>query len=305
VDTSQIIEIATQHLQSLQNHVFDVLTVEKPVSPAAAINLSKVISKLSPFLGNLIEFNTVAILNDLKELHPFGSWMRQDPGFPDAIFQGSVKPVPGFEIKAWFPLATEITARFKDSQSHFINANTYVALLAWLPEYVIYGKPKILGVCVMEGGSIAHARDQHYHKPPYYLVLEPEDTTLRSVNLQQTNTSGYVWQGTKEDLKNAQTLVDSWGLDGNIYRPTVEYQSLLRQLTTRYSYRLDTNFAKIDRIVHPEIEKFKKFIFTLPFQGLTVGAWLKICSSKKEAPVVDAFRRYLGIIEDEADRLVQ
>ena len=41
------------------------------------------------------------------------------PGFPDTIFIGpNVTPSPGFEIKAWFPLATEITARFKDSQKN-------------------------------------------------------------------------------------------------------------------------------------------------------------------------------------------
>ena len=45
-----------------------------------------------------------------------GEWIRQDPGFPDALFKSSIiQPNPGIEIKAWFPFATEITARFKDS----------------------------------------------------------------------------------------------------------------------------------------------------------------------------------------------
>ncbi len=39
--------------------------------------------------------------------------------------------------------------------------------------------------------SIAEARDQHYHKPPDYLVVEPEDTSRRTKNLRQTNTNGY------------------------------------------------------------------------------------------------------------------
>ena len=56
--TKQVIEAASQHLSELSGHVFDVLTVNKPVSPDAAVNLAKIISKLSPLLGNIIEFNT-------------------------------------------------------------------------------------------------------------------------------------------------------------------------------------------------------------------------------------------------------
>jgi hypothetical protein len=70
------------------------------------------------------------LLNKREEFGAAGHWIRQDPGFPDTIFQGTVDPMPGFEIKTWFPLATEITARFKDSQNHFTRGNTYVALLA-------------------------------------------------------------------------------------------------------------------------------------------------------------------------------
>lgn len=116
LSTRDVIEIAARHMKGLAGHQFDLLTVAKPVSPDAAVNLAKVISKLSPLLGNLIEFNTCEYLSDKPEFKPLGKWRRQDPGFPDAIFEGSIRPAPGFEIKAWFPLATEITARFKDSQ---------------------------------------------------------------------------------------------------------------------------------------------------------------------------------------------
>jgi len=187
VNTQDILRVGTGHLSGLSGHVFDLLTVSKPISPSAAINLSKVVSKLSPLLGNLIEFNTVEYLNDQEDFFGLGEWHRQDPGFPDTVFLGDVYPTPGFEIKAWFPLATEITARFKDSQNHFQHDETHVCMLAWLPEYLIYGKPKIIDVCVVSGQSVAKARDDHYHNPPDYLVLEPEDTTARTSNLQQTN----------------------------------------------------------------------------------------------------------------------
>lgn len=305
MNTTQIIQLATKHLQMLPGHVFDVLSLTKPVSPAAAVNLAKVISKLSPLLGNLIEFNTVELLNEREEFRALGRWVRQDPGFPDTIFQGLVTPIPGFEIKAWFPLATEITARFKDSQNHFIAGNTYVALLAWLPEHVIYGKPRIIGVSVVEGGSVARARDHHYHNPPDYLVLEPEDTSARTRNLQQTTTNGYKWQGTPEQFVEAQKIVESWGPGGVTYQATPEYQALLRQLLNRYSYRLDTNFAKIDRIVHSEIEQFKQQVYSMTFEGMTVKQWLRICTSKQDQMISSAFTKYLNIGEEDADNLVQ
>jgi hypothetical protein len=217
MNTQQVITAASNHLHSLGGHVFDLLTVSKPISPDAAVNLSKVISKLSPLLGNLIEFNTVEFLNDRPEFKGLGEWKRQDPGFPDTVFEGRVTPMPGFEIKAWFPLATEITARFKDSQNHFADDRTYVCMLAWLPENLIFGKPKIIDVCVVSGASVAKARDDHYHNPPDYLVLEPEDTAARTRNLQQTNTNGYKFQGTSQQFEQAQRIVTGWGRAGRAY----------------------------------------------------------------------------------------
>jgi hypothetical protein len=67
VNTAEVLEVASGHLQELSGHVFDLLTVTKPISPTAAVNLAKVVSKLSPLLGNLIEFNTVEFLNDQPE----------------------------------------------------------------------------------------------------------------------------------------------------------------------------------------------------------------------------------------------
>ena len=61
---------------------------------------AKFISKLSPLLGNMIEFSTVDLLNE-HDWNDLGTWVRQDPGFPDALFQSeTVVPNPGIEIKA-------------------------------------------------------------------------------------------------------------------------------------------------------------------------------------------------------------
>ena len=112
----EVLEAASRHLQGLAGHTFDLLDLSKPVSPRAASNLAKVISKLSPLLGNLIEFNTVELLNDQTEFHGIGRWERQDPGFPDTIFVGPTKPTLP-EIKAWFLWRRNNCT--KDSQSHF------------------------------------------------------------------------------------------------------------------------------------------------------------------------------------------
>ena len=302
--TPEILLKAKNHLISLQGHKFEVIDVAKPVSPDAALNLAKIISKLSPLVGNLIEFNTVEILNDIEDFYSLGTWIRQDPGFPDAIFKSEIKPTPGLEIKAWFPLATEITARFKDSQSHFILDNTQVALIAWLPESLIFGPPIIIGACIISGLSVAIARDRHYHNPPDYLVVEPNDTTTRTGNLQQSNTLGYKWQGTKAEFKQATELVTSWGDGFLTYSHEPAYQEKMRLLTSRFNYRLDTNFAKLDRIRHQGIEEFKTVILNKVYCGLPIRAWARIFASEDDAAIKHALKTYLAISDEDAKSII-
>lgn len=295
MDTQLAIKVASQHLAELRGHVLDLITISAPVTPAAAVNLAKVVSKLSPLLGNLIEFNTVEFLNQQREFSSLGKWKRQDPGFPDAIFEGSISPAPGFEIKAWFPLATEITARFKDSQKHFLQDQTYVVLLAWLPEHLIYGRPAVRELCIVSGASVAAARDEHYHKPPDYLVVEPNDTSARTSNLQQTNTNGFKFQGTKEQFALAKRLVESWGPGGAKYSHSGQCQARVQELMSKFPYRLDTNFAKTDRIAHAEIEAFKKRVLASTVHGLTVQEWARLLASDDDAKIEKALREHVKI----------
>lgn len=282
----EVLESVQVALKALAGETFDVLTVSKPQSVDEAANLAKIISKLSPLVGNLIEFKTTQFLNERVTFGGLGTWKRQDPGFPDVIFDGSLNPSPGLEIKAWFPLATEITGRFKDSQSRFLNDEIDLAILAWLPEYLFWGKPKILDVCVVSGKSVAKARDTYYHRPPHYIVIEPEDTTSRTSNLQQSNTNGYVIQDdSPEQLAIAQSIVDSWGKDGRIYKTNAAYQSKLKQLQAKVKYRLDTNYAKIDRIEHEEIESFKSVVMNRVIFGRTIKQWGGIINALPEETI--------------------
>jgi hypothetical protein len=295
MNTQEAIQLAARQLDASKGYVFDVLTLEKPTNVAAGVNLVKILSKLSPLLGNLIEFNIVELLNAVEDFKPHGHWVRQDPDFPDALFVGNIDPPPGLEIKAWYPLATEITARFKDSQNHFANDQTYVALLAWLPEKLIYGRPQLIDVCVTSGRSVAEARDEHYHSPPGYLILEPEDTAARTRNLRQTNTNGYKWQGTTRQYTSATEIVRGWGAEGTRYLPTRDYQLRLRELLARFPYRLDTNFAKMDRIQHDGIEQFKSRVLGSSFLGKRIADWAVLLTSRDEGVVINTLQHDLGV----------
>lgn len=130
--------------------------------------------------------------------------------------------------------------------------------------------------------NLAKARNLHYHKPPDYLVFELEDTSERTVNLQQTNTNGYKLQQDKCSITEARAVVDTWGEGGKIYSPAPEYQRLLRTLYGQFVYRLDTNYAKIDRIEHTEIEAFKSRVLSTEFHGKTIRQWSTILASNND-----------------------
>jgi len=294
--TQEVIRSAVRALESMKGESMNLLTISKPSSMGLAMKLPQILSKLSPLLGNLIEYSVVDILNARAEQSASGRWVRQDPGFPDAVFLGDVEPRPGIEVKTWFPLSTEMTARFRDSQKFFQHDQTHVLILAWLPERVVFGRPRILDVCSVSGRSVAERRDNHYCAPPEYLVIEPEDTSGRTRNLQQTNVTGHKLQREDEHLEEARKFLAAKGvLLERGYSLDAAYQAMLRDLMNRYDYRLDTNFAKIDRISHPAIEAFKARVLGTEFQGMTVGEWAKILSSRGDENDKRAALSGLGI----------
>jgi hypothetical protein len=178
-------------------------------------------------------------------------------------------------------------------------------LLAWLPDQLIFGKPKIIDVGIVSGRSVAELRDNHYHNPPDYLVLEPEDTTARTRNLQQTNVNGHKWQGTPAQSLEAQTLVQAWGADGGKYLPTTEYQLLLRQLVNRFPYRLDTNFAKMDRIMHGGIEDFKLRVLATTIHGLTIREWSRLLCRGSHDAIRQALAERFDIQEEDIGEILE
>ncbi len=289
----QIIEVASEAVLALKGHHVDVLTVKRPNDVQGAVELAKIVSKLSPIIGNLLEYAVVQYLNAAREWPPDCRWVRQDPEFPDVILSGPLAPDegsgivqrPGVEVKTWFPLATEMTARFRDSQSLLQSGTTKVAVLCWLPEWIIAGQPKIIDVWIGDALDVARARDSHYHNPPQYLVMEPEDTAARTRNLQQKNCNGFRFQGTPDQLEQARIEVEAWGEEGRTYSTSRECQALLRELTGRFPYRLDTNFAKIDRIVLAGLETWKAQVLTSTHRSRTVTQWAAAIA-RADAPIL-------------------
>ena len=242
--------------------------------PEEAIFLGQNISKLSPIMGNLIERRIPLLLENVETEHGM-TWRRQDPDFPDAaLFDRDGKPVgPGFEVKAWYPLATEITGRFRESQNLLNGKDIRLVVVAWMMSHIVYGTPEIVGVLITDALSVAKARDSHYHDPPGYLCEETQDTTARTRNLQQTNVLGYKLQELNPGrLKAAKDLYGTHTHRGaDPHSP--EGQELVSQLRAAATYRLDSNFAKIDRIDHKEIEAFKAKVLGTEFRGRTIKSW--------------------------------
>lgn len=272
----KVLKAASKQLLQLKGRTLDFISIKSSADVAYAKHLARTMSKLSPIIGNMLEFETIAYLNRLNIWAGRGQWRRRDPGFPDTVFVGTVSPMPGIEIKTWFPLATEITARFRETLTHFQQNQTNVAVIAWLPDHVFYGQPYIIDVWVDSARSLAQARDLHYHNPPDYLVLEPEDTSRRTANLQQTNTNGFKFQGTPAQLRQAETIVASWGARAKTYKTAPAYQRKMRSLYGRFQYRGDTNFAKMDRIQHSGLEDFKMRVLRAEIEGRTVSEWVDL-----------------------------
>ena len=301
MNTSDILDMGRSGLNDLQGHQFDLISIAKPDHLGLALSPIKIVSKLSPLVGNLIEHEVCDYLNTIPSFQKLGKWKRQDPDFPDAIFDSSITPTPGFEIKAWFPLATEITARFKESQKYFVEDNTDLVLLAWLPEHLFYGTPTIVDVVSIPASKVAKSRDDHYFNPPDYLVLEPEDTADRTRNLQQSCVNGHKFQGTSAELTEAKRRVKSMGSSIEYYSIDLPFQEELQELFGTYRYRLDTNFAKIDRIENPDIENFKAKVLDSTIHGRTINAWSKLFANASKQELATILETEFGVSKGASD----
>lgn len=273
-DIKRVMNRGAESLKAAVGERFPTIRISSQ-SPDEAVFLGQNISKLSPLISNLIERRIPALLSESDSAGTL-EWRRQDPDFPDAALFAAGKPVgAGFEVKAWYPMATEITGRFRESQNLLEGKDIRVVVAAWMLSHIVFGEPEIVGMLVVDALSVAKLRDQHYHNPPDYICEEPQDTTARTRNLQQTNVLGYKLQ--EQNRKRLQKVRHLHKVSPyqNHGPETETGQELARQLRDAATYRLDSNFAKIDRIDHPEIEDFKQEVLTSLFQKRSIQEWAK------------------------------
>ncbi len=266
---------ADRVLRGLIGETVDTLTVNSLEAEDAPF-LGLIISKLSPMIGNLLERRIIQILDHDSE-HGL-RWVRQDPGFPDALLveRDGTSTEAGYEVKAWYTLSTELTGRFKESQNLLAPRNVRVVVVAWCMSNIVYGKPLIHDVLTVDGSQIARSRDVKYNKPPGYLTIEPNDTTGRARNLQQTNVSGYKLQEVSAaQLDAANDLVRDHAGRGAAAQ-TPEAQKMNAALMAQFPYRLDTNFAKIDRIDDVDVESFKANVLSTRTRNRTMAQWARL-----------------------------
>ena len=257
-------------LSGLIGKTIDTISIQSSDQSEASF-LAKNVSKLSPLVGNLVEN---LVVSELEQRLVDGNmeWRRQDPYFPDAALfsQSGVALGAGFEVKAWYAMSTEMTGRFRESRNLLEGKDIRLLVVSWGLSHIVFGKPVILDVVSVPGVDVAECRDAHYHKPPNYLILEPEDTTGRASNLQQSNVNGYRLQG----MASKEAVDVHSGSAARDEAPhTAKAQHLARKLHDLGRYRMDTNFAKIDRIDHEALEEFKERSLASRLRGRSMAEW--------------------------------
>lgn len=284
-ETALQLDLASDALEALSGELVDAIAVRSRTADEAPF-YARTVSKLSPMVGNLMEQRIVTLLSESAS--DGYTWLRQDPGFPDAVLVSKEdhEVLAGYEIKAWYVLSTEITGRFKESVNLLAGKNINVVIVAWCMSNLVFGQPQILGVLVVSGEELALSRDSHYHKPPEYLTIEPNDTSDRTSNLQQSNVNGYRLQESKADPAKLAAARQRTYTEDPPHSSIAQDEAA--QLLVDLEYRLDTNFAKIDRVSNERVENFKREIMASSYLDRTITQWKVIFADLNS--VVDSKR---------------
>lgn len=289
-------------LTNLHHRALDVVTIDSPSAEDAPF-LGRNISKLSPFVSNLIERQVVQEL--AEELDPGGGfhWVRQDPGWPDAGLFRVGELVGGFEVKAWYVLATEMTGRFHAAQSAIEGLHARVIVVPWVMSQIVYGSPVLLGHIAVDAMELAQQRDAWYHRPPDRIVVEPPDQANRAANLRQTNVIGQKMQRVSdEQMATARMFVERFGVAPVPHAD--DTRALNEYLVSNYPYREESNFGKLGRTFFEPLREFEVATLATDYFGRSLAAW-RIVLAQLDDPVdanrTAAERAVAALYLDEAD----
>lgn len=256
-------------LQGLRGKQLEALALGRPRSVDHAASLSRIIGKLSPIVSDLLEYEFAAYLNAAGGWPPGSEWVRQEKIFPDLVLRNGKAVLAGIEIKTWSPLAREITGRFRETRAILAGSNTCIMVVAWLPEFLLHGGPRTLDTWVDSAANVAAMRDSKYQRPPRSVVIEYG--AANPYGLQPDNCEGYLFDGSEEELAQATAEVASWSRSAAL--TSQEQQEKLRELMRNYPYRVDANFAKLDRIDQALLRTFKDRVLATRFHGRAIGEW--------------------------------
>lgn len=269
----------------IDGEAIDVLTVNK-CDEDAVIGFLKNMSKLSSLISVEIEsraLNRIEAIHD-DDLPNNVAWVINElvggEKYPDlALADMDYNPSsdwvwPGVEIKAWCPFATEMSGRMMKGQSIMQKYPDQLLLVAWLPEHLLYGEPKVIGTWVGDGLEMAKSRDNYWHEPPNSLILEPDFSPDREAHKQHTNVDRYLWDDADSKLSEARDMAKDLDLLGTAYSYKDDYQQRVRRLYSAFSYKKGTNFRKLNRLHHDPLDNFPENIRkNTIIEGKTVSEW--------------------------------
>jgi hypothetical protein len=249
--------------QQIASLLQDVLTVKKP-SYISEIEWSKIVSKQSSFLSNIVEHALADLLNRTcsdvaKEKF---SWTRATENtFPDIKLLDKLTQTDtglGIEVKVVSRNADEASSRYLHASQTLVEGNVFVAILAWKWDDQ---KPVIFDSFIEDAKALAKERDHHHHCPPKNLVLQP-NTCAKGTNLKQSIVKYQVWDSSQpgSDLVKAEEMVARWKEEcGSQQVCPSEQMELVCQLQSMFKYRNDNNIGKLQRIPHSPLKKWWKW----------------------------------------------
>jgi hypothetical protein len=217
-------------------------------------------SRLSIYISNRLEYLIIDHLNDTAQRKGY-KWVRHEGKFPDLqlLYNGKDTGL-GIEIKTSYGSCEEPSARFWQSVTNFESYNSqYICIVVWKLDKDTHGRPVVFDTCCIDAKRLAEARDRGIHNPPESLMCMPYNTT--EGNTKQTDVKVYLLQD-ENDIQKATKIVKQFNVSEE--EPwSQKSQELSRILKNTFKYRVDDNRGKLNRIKHPELQKFLKQIKVL------------------------------------------
>jgi hypothetical protein len=300
---NHIDEVVNNLVDWIDGRNIDVFEVNR-CDEDAVIEFVKNMSKLSSLVSVEIETRSLKRLQSeyTGELPANVEWVINErvegEKYPDlALADLDFNPPtdwvwPGVEIKAWCPFATEMSGRMMKGQSIMKEYPDQLLLVAWLPEHLLYGEPKVIGTWVGDGLEMAKSRDNYWHyirddskTTPSSIILEPDFSPDREAHKQHTNSYRYLWDDDDSKLDEVENMAKELNIWGEPYSPDDDYQKKVRRIYNSFNYKEGTNFRKLDRLHYDALDNFPDRIReNTTIEGKTLTEWLNHLRNDEAEP---------------------